>query len=100
MKNRNTKERNTIKLADRFAKYSQKVFIIVNVNELMKDTTYMAKSLLDLLDEKINNFKWHIKYCEHIFNVNELTFEEKSFLARVCLIKNKNFLFQINSITK
>ena len=94
------KNRNIIKLGDRFAKYSQKVFIRVNVNELMSDTSYMAKSLLDLLDKKINNFKLHIKYCEYIFNVNELTFEEKSFLAMVCLTKNKNFLFQINSITK
>jgi len=95
-----TKNRNIIKLGDRFAKYAKVVFIRVNVNELRQDTTLIGKELFDLFDKKIKSFKNHIKYCEHTFNANELTFEEKSFLARVFLIRNKNFLFHLNSFTK
>lgn len=98
MKNRITKKRDIVKLGDRFAKYARKVLISVEVNELKKDSSLMAKELLELFEKKINCFRNHIKYCEYVFNQNDLTFEEKSLLARVFLVRNKNFSFHLSNI--
>lgn len=92
------KNRNIIKLGDRFAKYAKKVFIRVEVNELKADSTNMGKTLMELFEKKINCFRNHIKYCEYIFNENELTIDEKSLLARICLTRNKNFTFHLSNI--
>lgn len=88
-------KRNILGLSDRFAKYAKTICIRVNVSELKKDTTYTGKVLFKLLNSKIKDFSSHIKYCET--SLEQLTNEEKSFLARVALIGGNSFLFQLGS---
>lgn len=87
--------RDIIKLGDRFAKYAKTVMVRVNASELKNDNSYMAKALKKLLDKKATDWKSHIKYCEPVFENGELTFEEKSLLARLALVNSKTFFFQL-----
>ncbi len=87
------KERNIIGLAERFAKYSTTVSVTVDVKEVKESNYYMAKKFIELFN-RYDNFNTYImKYA--MLNTDMMSVEDKELLARISLVRNRDFFIQI-----